>query len=139
VGSEMCIRDRASAVPMVVIALVLTAIYWFGRYAILTVLTDLPDVRSTALEYWPYIALLPLLSWGAWWLDGMYLGAGRAGLMLASMTASMLLVFLPVLFIGVLVTGSLTNDHVWQAFLGLNVARQVTLLALYPRLVRTLA
>ncbi len=129
----------ASALPMVVIAVALTATYWFGRYGILALLTDLPNVTSTALEYWGYIALLPLLSWGAWWFDGIYLGAGRPGLMLVSMLASMLLVFLPILVIGTQVTGALTNGHVWQAFLALNVARQVTLAALYPRLVKTLA
>ena len=129
----------ASALPMVAIAVALTATYWFARHGILALLTDLPGVTSTALEYWGYIALLPLLSWGAWWLDGIYLGAGRPGLMLLSMLASMLLVFLPILVIGTQVTGALTNGHVWQAFLALNVARQVTLVALYPRLVKTLA
>lgn len=129
----------ASAVPMVVIALVLTAVYWFARHGILALLTDLPDVRSTALEYWVFIALLPMLSWGAWWFDGIYLGAGRPGLMLVSMLASTVLVFLPVLIIGSVSSGALSNSHVWQAFLGLNVARQVTLAVLYPRLVKTLA
>jgi len=129
----------ASALPMVVIAVALTATYWFARHGILALLTDLPDVSSAAFQYWGYIALFPLLSWGAYWLDGIYLGAGRPGLMLASMVASTLLVFLPILVFGTLATGMLTNDHVWQAFLGLNVARQVTLVALYPRLVRTLA
>jgi MATE family multidrug resistance protein len=129
----------ASALPMVVIAVALTATYWYARHGILALLTDLPDVSSAALQYWGYIALFPLLSWGAWWLDGIYLGAGRPGLMLASMLASTLLVFLPILVFGTLATGSLTNHHVWQAFLGLNVARQATLVALYPRLVRALA
>ncbi|WP_291379824.1 MATE family efflux transporter [Demequina sp.] len=129
----------ASALPMVVIAASLAGVYWLGRHGILTVLTDLPDVRSTALDYWAYIALLPLLSWGAWWLDGIYLGAGKSGLMLASMLVSTLFVFLPILLLGAHINGSLTNDHVWQAFLGVNVARQVTLAVLYPRLVKTLA
>lgn len=129
----------ASALPMAAIAVALTATYWCGRHVILALLTDLPTVTSTALDYWGYIALLPLLSWGSWWLDGIYLGAGRSGLMLVSMVASTVLVFLPVLAVGAFLTGSLTNDHVWQAFLGLNVARQLTLLALYPRLITTLA
>lgn len=129
----------ASALPMFVIVVALTATYWFARHGILTLLTDLPDVTSTALDYWGYIALLPLVSWGAWWFDGIYLGAGRPGLMLVSMAASTLLVFLPILVIGTQVAGALNNDHVWQAFLGLNVARQVTLAALYPRLLGTLA
>jgi MATE family multidrug resistance protein len=129
----------ASALPMVVIAVALTATYWFARHGFLALLTDLPDVTSAALQYWGFIALFPLLSWGAYWLDGIYLGAGRPGLMLASMVASTLLVFLPVLLVGTYVTGSLTNDHVWQAFLGLNVARLVTLVALYPRMVKNLA
>ncbi len=129
----------ASALPMVAIAVALTVTYWCARHGILALLTDLPNVSSTALDYWGYIAVFPLLSWGAWWLDGIYLGAGRSGLMLVSMLASTLLVFLPVLAVGAVVTGSLTNDHVWQAFLGLNVARQATLAALYPRLVKTLA
>ncbi|MCB2412019.1 MATE family efflux transporter [Demequina sp. TTPB684] len=135
---ELNAAALASAIPMAVIALVATAAYLLARDPLLSVLTDLPAVNDTAREYWLYIALLPALSWASWWLDGVYLGAGRPGFMLASMSASVVLVFVPVLVIGAR-SGGLTNHHVWIAFLALNVARQITLAALYPRLVKTLA
>lgn len=129
----------ATALPMVVIGVVLSAAYWWGRPWILSALTGLDDVRTVAGQYWWLIALLPLLSWGAYWLDGVYLGAGQPGLMLVSMVASIALVFLPVLLIGAVSAGGLTNTHVWSAFLALNVARQVTLVVAYPRMVRSVA
>ncbi|WP_061962485.1 MATE family efflux transporter [Demequina flava] len=129
----------ATAIPMAVIGVGMTAVYWLGRGVILTLLTDLPEVRATALEYWPWIALLPLLSWGAYWLDGVFLGAGQAGLMFGAMAVSVLGVFLPMLLIGAMVGGGLTNGLVWTSFLALNVVRQVSLGALYPRLTRKVA
>lgn len=129
----------ATAIPMAVIGVGLTLVFWLGRGVILTLLTDLPDVRSTALEYWPWIALLPLLSWGAYWFDGVYLGAGQAGLMFGAMAVSVLGVFVPMVLISAGTSGGLTNGIVWTSFLTLNVVRQVTLGAAYPRLTRKVA
>lgn len=129
----------ATAIPMAVIGVGLTLVYWFGRGLILTLLTDLADVRAAALDYWPWIALLPLLSWGAYWLDGVFLGAGQAGLMFAAMAVSVVGVFIPVILVSAWSAGGLTNTAVWTSFLLLNVVRQVTLGALYPRLTRSVA
>ncbi len=125
----------ASAIPMAAIGAVLSLGYWLGRDIILGALTDLPEVREAAIGYWPWIALLPLVSWGAWWLDGVFLGAGQSGLMFAAMTVSVLGVFLPLLLVGAAVWG-LSNGLVWTAFLVLNAVRQVTLGVAYPRLTR---
>ncbi|WP_062072382.1 MATE family efflux transporter [Demequina sediminicola] len=129
----------ATALPMAAIGIAMTLVYWFGRGVILTLLTDLPEVRATALEYWPWIALLPLLSWGAYWLDGVFLGAGQAGMMFAAMAVSVLGVFVPVLLIAAFYAGGLTNGVVWSSFLALNVVRQITLGLAYPRLTRKVA
>lgn len=129
----------ATAIPMAGIGVVLTAAYWLARDPILAALTDLPEVRSTALEYWVFIALLPLVSWGAYWLDGVFLGSGSSGLMLAAMAVSVLGVFVPMIVWGAHQPGGLTNAHVWTAFLTLNAVRVVTLGAAYPRLTRTVA
>ncbi|WP_159449405.1 MATE family efflux transporter [Demequina sp. NBRC 110051] len=128
----------ASAIPMAVIGIGLTAAYWLGRDLILAALTSLPAVRDAATDYWIWIALLPLLSWGAYWLDGVFLGAGQSGLMFIAMAVSVLGVFVPVLLIGAATVG-LSNGLVWTSFLTLNVVRQVTLLAAYPALTRRVA
>lgn len=128
----------ASAIPMAVIGIGLTGVYWLARGPILSLLTDLPEVRAAALEYWPWIALLPLVSWGAYWLDGVFLGAGQSGLMFAAMAVSVAGVFVPMMLIGAAL-GGLTNSLVWTSFLTLNLVRQITLGVAYPRLTRRVA
>ncbi|GIG55133.1 MATE family efflux transporter [Demequina activiva] len=129
----------ATAIPMAAIGVILSCAYWFARSGILDALTDLPGVQSTALEYWPWIALLPVLSWGAYWLDGVFLGAGQSPLMLGAMALSVLGVFVPVILWGTQQPGGLTNATVWTAFVALNVVRVVTLGAVYSRLTSTVA
>lgn len=125
----------AASLAGAVIAAALTLAFWAGRDPILRVLTDLPGVASAATHTWWAVAALPLVSGAAWMLDGIFLGAGRARDMLASMAASVLGVFAPVLLVAAAL-GALTNGWLWGAFLLLNVTRAATLGVRYGWLTR---
>ena len=85
-----------------------TAGPWFIR-----LLTDLPDVRNTAMQYLPWLIVSPLVSVWSFLYDGVYVGATRARSMRNIMLVSTLLVFLPAWFL----LQGLGNHGLWLAFM----------------------
>ena len=83
----------------------------FGPLLIRT-LTDLDDVRETAMRYLPWLALSPLVSVWSFLYDGVYVGATRAREMRDIMLFSSLAVFLPAWFL----LQGYGNHGLWLAF-----------------------
>ena len=79
---------------------------------VIRVLTDLPDVRSTAMEYLPWLIVSPLVSVWSFLYDGVYVGATQAKAMRNIMLFSTFAVFLPAWF----VLQGLGNHGLWLAF-----------------------
>lgn len=52
--------------------------FWLGGHWFIQLQTDIPAVRATALNYRPYLALLPVLGVWSYLLDGLFIGATRA-------------------------------------------------------------
>lgn len=115
------------------IAAAMTLVFWLGRDPILAALTDLPGVTAVARHTWWAAAALPIVSGAAWMLDGVFLGTGRTRDMVASMAASVLGVFAPIVILSI-ATGHFVNSWLWGAFLALNVIRAATLGWRYARL-----
>ncbi|NTV40014.1 MAG: hypothetical protein HGA51_08705, partial [Demequinaceae bacterium] len=86
-----------------------------------------------ARHTWWAAAALPIVSGAAWMLDGVFLGTGRTRDMVASMAASVLGVFVPIVILSVL-AGHFVNSWLWAAFLALNAVRALTLGWRYARL-----
>ncbi len=63
------------------------------------VLTDLPDVRDTAMQYLPWLIISPLVSVWSFLYDGVYVGATQAKSMRNIMVFSTFVVFLPAWFL----------------------------------------
>jgi MATE family multidrug resistance protein len=80
---------------------------------IIGLLTDLPDVRETALRYLPWMVISPLVSVWCFLYDGVYVGATRAKEMRNIMLISTLVVFLPAWHL----LQPLGNHGLWLAFL----------------------
>ena len=80
---------------------------------IIGVLTDLNDVRETALRYLPWMIASPIVSVWCFLYDGVYVGATRAREMRNIMVFSAFFVFLPAWYL----TQSLGNHGLWFAFL----------------------
>ena len=96
-----------------VFALIFTALYLAAGPLIISLLTDLPDVRETAIRYLPWMIASPLVSVWCFLYDGVYVGATRAKDMRNVMVLSALFVFLPAWYL----LRPMGNDGLWLAFL----------------------
>ncbi|MEF9671965.1 MATE family efflux transporter [Pseudomonas sp. PCH446] len=54
-------------------------LFLLGGHLFVSLQTDIPSVRDTAFGYLPYLALLPLIAVWSYLLDGLFIGATRAG------------------------------------------------------------
>jgi len=88
---------------------------------IIRLLTDLADVRSTALHYLPWFVLSPIVAVWSFLYDGVYIGATRAREMRNIMLVSTFLVFLPVWF----VSQGWGNHGLWFAFMTFFASRGI--------------
>ena len=79
---------------------------------LIRLLTNLPDVRSTAMEYLPWLVISPLISVWSFLYDGVYVGATRAKEMRNLMVISTFVVFLPAWFL----LQDYGNHGLWLAF-----------------------
>ncbi len=98
--------------------------------AIIDLMTTAPDVRVAAREYLPYLLAAPLLGWGAWMLDGIFIGATRTGDM-RNMMAVSFVIYCAAIWVLVPMLG---NHGLWLAMLISFVARGVSLGLRYPAL-----
>ena len=90
-----------------------TLFYLVAGPLLVRVLTDLPEVRATALEYLPWMIVSPLVSVWCFLYDGVYVGMTRAKAMRNIMLFSTFAVFLPAWFL----TQGLGNHGLWLAFM----------------------
>jgi len=97
----------------VIFALGFTVVYVLAGPSIIALLTDLPNVKETALRYLPWMIASPLISVWCFLYDGVFIGATRARDMRNIMVASTLFVFLPAWYF----LQPLGNHGLWLAFL----------------------
>ncbi len=104
-------------------------LFLFGPLAI-EALTDLPDVRETAQQYLPFAAIYVLLSFPAFQLDGIFIGATRTRDMRNASFVS-LVVFLAAWWPLAQWAG---NTGLWLAMIIYVMTRAATLAQRYPGL-----
>ena len=98
-----------------------TALYVVAGPLIVRILTDLPDVRETAMVYLPWLVVSPLISVWCFLYDGVYVGMTRAREMRNIMVVSTFCVFLPLWF----VSQPLGNHGLWFALMGFMASRGI--------------
>ncbi|WP_095109534.1 MATE family efflux transporter [Pseudomonas sp. Irchel 3E20] len=136
-GHAIGARDRPALRRALVVAcgwsllasLGFAALFGLGGHLFIQMQTDMPDVRQTAFEYLPYLALLPLIAVWSYLLDGLFIGATRAREMRNGMLLTMLLV-LPFAW-GL---QGLGNHGLWLTFLLFMLLRSATLAVIAWRL-----
>ncbi|WP_133408104.1 MATE family efflux transporter [Parashewanella tropica] len=106
-----------------VIALGFAFIFYFSGTYLIALLTDLPDIRSTANDYLIWLALLPLWSFSCYLFDGVYIGLAKGKIMRNSMIFSTLAVFFPLWWL----TQTFGNHALWLALSGFMLSRSLTL------------
>lgn len=93
-----------------IIALAGLCAFALGGAPLIRLLTDLPDVRATAIAYLPWMLLLPLTASAGFWLDGVFVGATLARQMRNTMLTATAL-FFPVWWL----TSGWGNHGLWLA------------------------
>ncbi len=109
--------------------------FWIAGPAIVRMLTSLPEIRAAALEYLPWMILLPLISVWSFFYDGVFVGATLSREMRVVMTTTAFLVFIPVWFF----TRDFGNHGLWLAFTAFMVMRGLGMHLWFNRLKETLA
>lgn len=102
-----------------------------GRHVV-ALLTSLPAVLAQASAFLPWVAAYVALSFGAFQLDGIFIGTGRA----AAMRNASLLSVSGFALCFMLLGGGESVAALWLSFIGFVVLRALALLAMYPRLRR---
>ncbi len=105
------------------LSVIFSAVFLFGQPVIVTVFTDIVEVASELHHIYAWILVLPLVSVWAYWLDGVYIGAGATRTMLVSMFISCSLIFFPLWWL----LQDWGNHGLWIAFTGFNLARGLSL------------
>jgi MATE family multidrug resistance protein len=123
---------RAATELAVASGVVLAAAVLLLGPAAVGALTDLESVRQTATSYLPFAAVYVLVSFAAFQLDGIYIGATWTRAMRNASIAS-LAVFLAA---SLWTIPRAANAGLWSAFVLYVVVRAVTLAVAYPRLRR---
>ena len=114
-----------------VFALGFLVFYALAGPLLIRILTDLPDVRSTALVYLPWMIASPLVSVWSFLYDGVFVGATRAKEMRDIMLVSAFVVFLPAWYL----LQPFGNHGLWAAFTLFIAARGVGMHIVYRRVV----
>ena len=107
---------------------------FFGFYLLvgpllIRLLTDLPDVRQTAMQFLPWLVISPLISVWSFLYDGVYVGATRAREMRDIMVLSTFAVFIPAWFL----LQGYGNHGLWLAFTIFMASRGVGMHVWYRR------
>jgi len=139
VGSAIGSKDRsalrsvikAAAVWSFAVALVFSGAYLIGGNAIVAVLTDQENVRTTAAVYMPYVVILPLASFVGFLLDGVFIGALKTRELRNSMFVSTT-AFLAVAY-GL--QAALGNHGLWLAMIAFMLFRAAVLGAYLRRVI----
>ncbi len=111
----------------VIFAVGFTIFYLVAGQLIISILTDLDEVRETARRYLPWMIASPLISVWCFLYDGVYIGATRAKAMRNIMLVSTLAVFLPAWYL----TQRFGNNGLWFAFLLFMASRGIGMHVIY--------
>jgi MATE family multidrug resistance protein len=121
---------RLSTQMAAVTALVLAAGALFAGPWAVRLLTDLPAVRGIAVDFLPWTALYILLSFGAFQLDGVFIGATGT----RAMRNASVLSFTGFLLTSLVLVRVGQNTGLWISFVVFVVLRALALWSRYPAL-----
>ena len=123
---------KASSVSAFTVSTGLSLLYLlFGRNLI-AVFTNQEAVRSLAVQYLPWLIVLPLVAVWSFLLDGVYIGATRA----QELRDSMLISLVGYLGLAIVLTARFGNHGLWCAMLAFMALRAITLALRLPAVER---
>jgi MATE family multidrug resistance protein len=125
---------RVASLWALIVAALFCLVYFAAGPLIIFAITDIREVRATALEFLPWAAISPIISVWSFQLDGIFIGATRTAEMRNGMLISLGFFLLAVSTL----IPRLDNHGLWLALMLFMVVRAVTLGAWYPRVVRAI-
>lgn len=99
------------------------AFFWLTQHFIASLFTDLPEVIETVNAYIAWLFVLPFITVGSYWLDGVFIGATQSRAMRNTMLLSCLGFYLPAFYF----TQSWGNQGLWFAFSLFSASRTLSL------------
>ena len=116
-------------------ALLFGALILFGGPLLIAALSKDPAVISSANRYLPYCAMVPIVGFAAFQLDGIFIGATQTRQMRdAGIIAVIVYLVLHFALMQYWDETPLSGRAIWLAFLGYYIARAITLLWFYPKI-----
>ena len=109
-------------------AIIFCLIYWLGKPLWLGLMTDIPEVSAAASQYYGWLVILPLCSFLAYFLDGVFIGSMQTQWMRRMMIISSVCVYFPAWWL----TQDWGNQGLWFAFVLWNLARSLSLVIAFP-------
>lgn len=126
--AEFVVMVRLTMIIGGVAAIGFAAVYAAGGRGFLALLTnDVPTIAE-AMHFLPFAVMIPLMSVGAFLMDGVFVGATASRQMLASAGVSATVFF----GLWIVLSPSMGNYGLWTAFIGYLAARSGVMLLLYP-------
>ncbi|MFV0522325.1 MAG: MATE family efflux transporter [Mangrovibacterium sp.] len=115
------------------LAIAFSLIYLLGNHFIISILTSNVKLYETAKQFLPWVILIPLVSFGSFVWDGIYIGVTASKEMRNTMLASTLLLYAPSFFFMQPVIGS---HALWLAMLLFMLGRMLFQTLLFPKVYR---
>lgn len=109
------------------ISLCFSVVYGLAGEQIIALLTSIESVQRHAMEYLPWLVVMPLLAVSSYIFDGVYIAVTKGRIMRNGMLISAFVVFFPVWWL----TQSWGNHGLWFALCCFMLARGVTLVIHY--------
>lgn len=133
IGSATGARQRAKQRRLLQLALawsagvaaLLALVFWLGQWPLIRLMSDLPEVIQAAHAHYFWAVWLPLISVGAYVLDGYCIGSGQTRAMRDTLIGAALIIFLPCWWLA----QGFGNHGLWFAFLAFNASRGLGLAA----------
>ncbi|PID64408.1 MAG: hypothetical protein CR963_00720 [Gammaproteobacteria bacterium] len=125
---------KSSTVMAILMALLISVLYWLGGGVIIRLMTEIDQVVIVADEYLVWIIVAPLLAIWSYQVDGVFIGVTQT----RDMRNTVLLAVAIYVGLVVLTVPVWGNHALWACMMVFLVLRGVLLGVLYPRLLREL-
>ncbi|WP_394129214.1 MATE family efflux transporter DinF [Shewanella maritima] len=106
-----------------IIALLCCVSFYLGGQAFIQLLTSIEQVQITALQFLPWLILMPLWAFNCYLFDGVYIGAAKGDVMRNSMIVSTFVVYFPLWYL----LQDWGNHSLWLALSVFMLTRSLTL------------
>ena len=123
---------RASIELAVLTAMVFASAFWAFGDSLTGLMTTDTQIRTMAMEWLPWVILIPLTGVWSFLLDGIFIGATQTADMRDSMIVSLM-----VFGLSTLITVPLLGNHgIWLSYHIMFVSRALTLARYWPRIIQ---